>query len=112
MRQTLILNNLNCAHCAGKIEKKIAKTDGYKDVSFNFANKQLKFDADKKDCKAEIQSICDSIEDGVVVSEPESEPKPESKSRDIISLIIAAVLSVSAIIIHFAVGESGLDKMG
>ena len=106
MRQTLILNNLNCAHCAGKIEEKIAKTEGYSEVSFNFANKQLKFDADKKDCKAEIQSICDSIEDGVVVSEPESEPKPESKSRDIVLLIIAAVLSVSAIIIHFAVGES------
>ena len=108
MRQTLILNNLNCAHCAGKIEEKIAKTEGYSEVSFNFANKQLKFDADKKDCKAEIQSICDSIEDGVVVSEPESEPKPENKSRDIVLLIIAAVLSVSAIIIHFAVGESAV----
>ena len=108
MRQTLILNNLNCAHCAGKIEEKIAKTEGYSEVNFNFANKQLKFDADKKDCKAEIQSICNSIEDGVVVSEPESEPKPENKSRDIVLLIIAAVLSVSAIIIHFAVGESAV----
>ena len=106
MKQTLVLNNLNCAHCAGKIEEKIAKTDGYRDVSFNFANKQLKFSADKADCKAEIQSICDSIEDGVIVSEPEAEPKDDKKNPDLIMLIIAVVLAVSALTIHFAVGSS------
>ena len=29
MKYTLILENLNCAHCAGKIEQAIAETDGY-----------------------------------------------------------------------------------
>ena len=41
MKQTYILENLNCAHCAGKIEKKIAATEGYENVSFNFATKEL-----------------------------------------------------------------------
>lgn len=105
MTKTLLLNNLNCAHCAGKIEEKIAQTSGYENVSFNFSTKQLKFSSDKKACVSEIQSICDSIEDGVIVSELESKPESESKSRDIIMLIIAAVLSVAALIIHFTVGE-------
>jgi Cd2+/Zn2+-exporting ATPase len=43
MRYKYQLDNLNCAHCAGKIEAKIAETDGFEDVSFNFATKLLNF---------------------------------------------------------------------
>ena len=63
MKYTLILENLNCAHCAGKIEQAIAETDGYEKVSFNFATKELRFESEKKHPAAEIQQICDSIED-------------------------------------------------
>ncbi len=69
MKQTLILENLTCAHCASKIEEAIAHTDGYRDVSYNFATKKLRFDTDRPDAKAEIQQICDRIEDGVTVCE-------------------------------------------
>ncbi len=68
MKHTLILNNLNCAHCASKIEQKVAQTEGYSNVSFNFATKKLCFEHDGKDLIPEIQKICDSIEDGVKVS--------------------------------------------
>ena len=64
MKYTYILENLNCAHCAGKIEQAIAATDGYENVSFNFATKQLRFASKKGDTLEEIQAICDSIEDG------------------------------------------------
>ena len=43
MRYKYQLDNLNCAHCAGKIEAKIAETNGFEDVSFNFATKLLNF---------------------------------------------------------------------
>ena len=62
MKHTYILENLNCAHCAGKIEQAIAETDGYENVSFNFATKQLRFASKKDDTLEEIQAICDSIE--------------------------------------------------
>ena len=67
MKHTYILENLNCAHCAGKIEQAIAATDGYENVSFNFATMQLRFASKKDDTLEEIQAICDSIEDGVTV---------------------------------------------
>ena len=57
MKYTLILENLNCAHCAGKIEQAIADTDGYEKVSFNFATKELRFESEKKHPAAEIQQI-------------------------------------------------------
>lgn len=46
MKQTLILDNLTCAHCAAKIEVKIAATEGYRQVSYNFATKKLQFETD------------------------------------------------------------------
>ena len=72
MKQTLLFENLTCAHCASKIEQKIAATEGYEAVSFNFATKRLQFNSEKTDCREEIQAICDSIEDGVRVVLPEA----------------------------------------
>ena len=69
MRYKYQLDNLNCAHCAGKIEAKIAETNGFEDVSFNFATKLLNFKSEKQNPVSEIQAICDSIEDGVTVVE-------------------------------------------
>lgn len=75
MKQTLILDNLTCAHCAAKIEVKIAATEGYRQVSYNFATKKLQFETDNSHPRAEIQAICDSIEDGVqVLTESEYHP--------------------------------------
>lgn len=67
MRYKYQLDNLNCANCAGKIEAKIAETDGFEDVSFNFATKLLNFKSEKQNPVSEIQAICDNIEDGVTV---------------------------------------------
>ena len=67
MRYKYQLDNLNCANCAGKIEAKIAETNGFEDVSFNFATKLLNFKSEKQNPVSEIQAICDSIEDGVTV---------------------------------------------
>ncbi|MCQ2513926.1 MAG: cadmium-translocating P-type ATPase [Ruminococcus sp.] len=67
MKYTFILQNLNCANCAGKIENKIINTDGFENVSFNFATKKLNFSTNKSNPLSEIQAICDSIEDGVTV---------------------------------------------
>ena len=57
MKQTLLFENLTCAHCASKIEQKIAATEGYEAVSFNFATKRLQFNSEKTDCREEIQAI-------------------------------------------------------
>ena len=67
MKHELLLKNLNCAHCASKIETKISETEGFERVSFNFATKKLSFEHDSENLVIQVQSICDSIEDGVKV---------------------------------------------
>lgn len=112
MKHTYVLENLNCAHCASKIEAEIAKTDGYESVSFNFATKHLNFYSDRKNTLSEIQHICDSIEDGVnVVEFSEKSEKSDNKKAsmlnlDTVLLIISAILGVCAFVLHLAVPES------
>ena len=105
MKYTYTLENLNCAHCAGKIEQKIASTEGYENVSFNFATKALNFYSDKEGTLAEIQNICDSIEDGVHVVDNTVKEEPKKKGFKIenILLIIAIVFGVAAMAVHLAV---------
>lgn len=112
MKHTYILENLNCAHCASKIEAKIAETDGYESVSFNFATKRLNFYSDKKNTLSEIQQICDSIEDGVNVVETvektvKADVEKTSKiSLDTVFLIISAIFGVCAFVLHLVVPKS------
>ena len=107
---TFTLENLNCAHCAEKIEKKLAETDGYENVNFNFANKKLVFESADDVTAQDIQAVCDSIEDGVevidnnvkentVTAEKVNSAKKDKKveiKNELISIITAAVLGIAA----------------
>ncbi len=99
MKYSYTLENLNCAHCAQKIETKIAETDGFEGVSFNFATKKLNFESEKKNPLSEIQQICDDIEDGVTVKDNNEKSDDDSPSKvERILLIIGIVLGIAALI--------------
>ena len=119
MKHILVLENLNCAHCASQIETKIAQTEGYENVSFNFATKQLRFEHVEEDLTVEIQSICDSIEEGVTVKRfsgktvhdhghghchdgCDCHDHGDNKNGSIKNLLLisAIVLSVAALVVH------------
>ena len=127
MKHTLVLEDLNCAHCAAKIETKIAETEGYDKVSFNFATKKLSFESENENPVAEIQAICDSIEDGVTVK-PFAEHSNDhhkhhehshdghdhghthehgekSKLKNFL-LIAAIVLGVAALVLHLTLHDA------
>lgn len=107
MKYTCTLENLNCAHCAGKIEDKIAHTEGYENVSFNFATKKLNFYSDKTDVVDELQAICDSIEDGVhVVDDYAGAVKAgDEKEGRLEKILLAASISLgaAALVVHLTV---------
>ena len=108
MKHELILEGLNCANCAAKIEEKLKNTPGYTDVSFSFATKALSITCDKSDIKDELQAIVDSIEDGVTVkladeNDEEDEDEPVSRVK-LILLISASVMFAAAFVMHFFEG--------
>jgi Cd2+/Zn2+-exporting ATPase len=63
-----ILEGLDCANCAAKIEAKLKTVDGVDDAVITFATKQLKLSAKNPDSMIPtIQKTIDSIEHGVTV---------------------------------------------
>lgn len=108
-KYTYTLENLNCAHCASKIESKIANTQGFENVSFNFATKILSFSSENPESLLQIQQICDSIEDGVTVVDSSKKPKEKQSGKinsDTVMLIIAIILGVAAFVLHLVLPEN------
>ena len=63
-----ILEGLDCANCAKKIEDKIAETKGYEEVTVNFSTSKLSFKTDKESgVEKEILDIVHSLEPDVKV---------------------------------------------
>lgn len=108
-KYTYTLENLNCAHCASKIESKIADTQGFENVSFNFATKILSFSSENPESLLQIQQICDSIEDGVTVVDSSKKAKEKQKGKinlDTIMLIVAVILGAAAFVLHLTLPEN------
>ena len=102
MKHELILEGLNCAHCAAKIEEKLKNTDGYENVSFSFATKALSIECADSDIQADVQSIVDSIEDGVTVKKAGEAPQDEeeeSVSRSKLILLAGSVILLIAAVL-------------
>lgn len=55
MKKVYRLNNLDCANCAAKMERNIAKIDGVTSVLVNFLAQKLTIEA-KDECFEEVKS--------------------------------------------------------
>ncbi|MDO5603126.1 MAG: cation transporter, partial [Oscillospiraceae bacterium] len=84
MKKIYLLENLGCANCAAKIEKKAAALPGAEEVTITFATKQLRITAENPDALIpEIQEIANSLEPDIKISEysrHRSTYKPVKKS--------------------------------
>ena len=84
-KRVYILENLDCAHCASKMEEQIQHLDGVESATITFATKQLRLNAADPDALLpQIRKICTSIESEVKVV-PRN-PKP-SASADVTTKI-------------------------
>lgn len=65
MRATFVIENLGCANCAAKMERKTSKIQGVRSASVIFMSKKLIVDADETDIsriEIEARTIVKSIE--------------------------------------------------
>ena len=73
MKLLYTVENLDCPHCAAKIENAIRQMDGIEDASLSYAAGLLQVTAAVEEGLLErIQAVSDSIEDGVVFSKKHS----------------------------------------
>ena len=72
MRKVYLLEDLCCANCAAKIEKKVAALDGVDAASVNFLTTKLVLDVRESsvaDVDAAVRKIVRKIEPDVTVTE-------------------------------------------
>ena len=84
-----LLQNLDCANCAKKIEDKIASKPEYKEVVVNFSTLTLSFKTDKeKGVEEDIKKIVKAIEpDTVVISKDKKQiEQVQRNNKDIFRL--------------------------
>lgn len=71
MKKTFKLTDLDCAHCAAKMEEAISKIDGVNNVSVNFMTQKMKLDASDErfdEILDEAIAICKKIEPDCVIN--------------------------------------------
>ncbi|MDO4567690.1 MAG: heavy metal translocating P-type ATPase [Clostridia bacterium] len=101
MKRTYAINNLDCAHCAAKLEAALKQVEGIESVSVNFVAKKLTIEADESDFDAVMRRAlrtCKRIEPDCAVAY--SEPARETKhSAVIIRICVAAALFAGALFV-------------
>ncbi len=70
MKKTFKMEELDCAHCASKMEEEISKLDGVTSVNINFLAQKLVIEAE--DCRFEeilnkAKEICKKIEPDCII---------------------------------------------
>lgn len=114
-KKEILLQGLNCANCAAKIENKVSKLKGIESASLNFVSKTLSISIeDGEDNELlinKIKDIINSTEPGlkIIVKNQEDhefskieEPNQEESKKELILLILAIILYATAMIFKFS----------
>ncbi|MDO5785960.1 MAG: heavy metal translocating P-type ATPase, partial [Eubacteriales bacterium] len=98
------IENLDCANCGAKIERRINAMDGVSDAVLTFATKQLRVTApDHNGLAARMVQTARAIEPDVQIIPPEeakkaaSHPKDDSNKKAILELVIGAICMAAGI---------------
>ena len=95
-----ILEGLDCANCANKIEAAIKSIKDYEEVIVNFNTSKLSFETNIKNPKKKIEKIIHSLEPNVVVSNNNEIKEFNINYRNIIRLIFGIVIGLVGIFIN------------
>ncbi|HAX53167.1 MAG TPA: cadmium-translocating P-type ATPase [Lachnospiraceae bacterium] len=103
-KQVYIVENIDCANCAAKIERKIQQLPQVDFANLTFATKQLQLVTNiDEDILPVIQEVCSSVQSEVVVTKREKRPSRQVKKqidifkenkRDFLEIVIGAIFFI------------------
>lgn len=101
MKYKFTINNLDCANCAAKIEKKLNETSDITNAIVNFSKSSLTIWANREgDIKKYLENIIKTIEPDVTLTDSSINHHDHSTTKlDIITLISGVLLSLIAMFI-------------
>ena len=106
-----ILEGLDCANCAAKIERKVSEIEGVETATMNFVTKTLAFSiGDNRDLEAlssRVKNIIKSVEPDVTIRESKKQLNTVKEGsvgnkKELARLIIGTVIFAVAVLIKFS----------
>ena len=70
MRKTFVMEELDCANCAAKMEEAIKKIEGVSDATVSFMTQKMTIEADDgrfDEIMKEVVSVCRKVEPDCVI---------------------------------------------
>ena len=103
MKYRYLVNGLDCANCARKIEGHLNDDEKLRNVVLNFSTSKLSFEAEEdRNMKEFIELKISEIEDGVtLINETENVEKNNVSKLNIAFLILGSIIGVLTMILHF-----------
>jgi len=101
-KKIIMLEGLNCANCAAKIEDKVKNIGGVKNVNLNFIEKTLTLETEDREKVTQIKDIINKIEPDVEIYEKNGDISEEHRNnylKDIIKFTSGITFFVLAIMI-------------
>ncbi len=89
-----ILQNLDCANCAKKIEDEINKDERFHDVIVNFSLLELSFKTELNNPLEEVKKIVKKIEPSVKVQEENIEFKKDKEIYRLLGAVVILIISL------------------
>lgn len=110
MKYRYLVNGLDCANCARKIEGHLNDDEKLVNVVLNFSTSKLSFEAEEdRNMKEFIELKISEIEDGItLVSENEKIEKNNVSTLNIAFLILGSIIGALTMIFHL---ESNVEKI-
>ena len=104
--KTYIIENLDCANCAAKIERQINQLPSVENAILTYATKQLKITAQNPDALLdEVRRIASAIEKDAIVMEKPSRPQAEERKNAGLSENKKNLLSIGTGALLFLAGN-------
>ena len=110
-QKVYIVENLGCANCAAKMEKKINELPEVEAATLTFATKQLRVASNhQENLLPVLQEICSPIESEVVVrpKEEKREASKEGNKKEFVQIGMGAILFVLGLLLEdvFTIGST------
>ena len=99
-----MIEGLDCANCAAKIEKRLNTLEGVDECTITFASKQLRLTAKNPDALIPaVKQAIDAMADGITIVAKDEKKKDEDSDdpkKELTGIIIGAVLFVVGEVLH------------
>lgn len=109
MKKLVKIENLDCAACAAELEEELSAIEGLKEVSVDFVTQRVTYDYETDGANERAIDTISHFEE-VRIVDGSAPRKKEKHLKEILSIVIAALFFLPALVLEYTAGGSAWGK--